>query len=92
MGVHYITVAEQVKLIGEGEYNLNALTSIEVTDSYLGLDEKVKKCQKEEPLQNCTTRRCRDTLLGQCGCLPFHMNLEVMDNEFKYKVIVREAF
>ena len=79
MGFHYITVAEQVKLIGEGEYNLNALTSIEVTDSYLGLDENVIKCQKEEPLQNCTTRRYRDTLLGQCGCLPFDMNLEVMN-------------
>ena len=54
-----------MKLIGEGEYNLNALTSIEVTDSYLGLDENVKKCQKEEPLQNCTTRRYRDTLFRQ---------------------------
>ena len=72
-----------MKLIGEGEYNLNALTSIEVTDSYLGLDENVIKCQKEEPLQNCTTRRYRDTLLGQCGCLPFYMNLEVMNSNIR---------
>ena len=35
-------IVEAVKLIGEGEYNLNALKEIKVTESYLGLDQDVK--------------------------------------------------
>ena len=49
--------AEVVKLIGEGEYNFNALKEIRVTKSYLGLDEDVRGCQDEEPLNNCTTKQ-----------------------------------
>ena len=60
-------------LIGEGEYNLNVLKEIEVTDSYLGLDQDVKECQNEEPLQNCTTRQYIDTIFGNCGCLPVNI-------------------
>ena len=60
-------------LIGEGEYNLNDLKEIEITDSYLGLDREVRECQNVEPLYNCTTREYVDTLLRECGCLPFNM-------------------
>ena len=35
-------ILEQVVLVGEGEYNLNALKVIEVTDSYHGLDQSIK--------------------------------------------------
>ena len=59
--------------MGEGEYNLNALTAVEITDSYLGLDQDVRKCQNVEPYQNCTSRHYFDSFLGQCGCLPFYM-------------------
>ena len=31
--------SEPLKLVGEGEYNINALKEFNVTDSYLGLDE-----------------------------------------------------
>ena len=64
-----------MKLIGEGEYNLNALKEIRVTESYLGLDQDVRKCQDEEPLNNCTTRQYLNTMLGECGCLPFNLTL-----------------
>ena len=66
---------EPVKLIGEGSYNLNDLKEIDVTDSYLGLDQEVRGCQNEEPQDHCRTRVHRDTLLEQCGCLPFNMRL-----------------
>ena len=64
-----------MKLRGEGEYNLNALTEIEVTDSYLGLDQDLRKCQNEEPFYNCTTRKHMVTIMEECGCLPIHMKL-----------------
>ena len=70
LNFHRILKLEQVELMGEGEYNLNALTAIEVTDSYLGLDPDVKHCQNEEPIHNCTTRQYRDTVLAECECLP----------------------
>ena len=64
-----------MEFVGEGEYNLNDLKEIIVTDSYLGLDENVRGCQNVEPLNNCTTRLYMDTLLRDCGCLPFNIRL-----------------
>ena len=66
---------EPVKLIGEGEYNLDALTQIEVTESYLGLDQDVRECQDKEALFNCTTRFYMDEILQKCGCLPLNIKL-----------------
>ena len=59
-----------MKLIGEGEYNLNILTEIKITDSYLGLDQETRECQNEEPFYNCTTRTYLENVLRECGCLP----------------------
>ena len=64
-----------VKLIGEGEYNLNVLKEIRVTSDFLGLDQDDRKCQNEEPLINCTTRQYHHTLLKKCGCLPVNIGL-----------------
>ena len=62
---------EPVKFVAEGEYNLHGLKEIEVSDSFLSLDKKVKECQNEEPHDNCTTRHYIDKLLKKCKCLPF---------------------
>ena len=62
--------SEPLKLIGEGKYNLNAVKEIKVTDSFLEMDIDVRECQKEEPLENCTTRQYINDLLQQCDCLP----------------------
>ena len=69
------TILEEVKLIGEGEYKLNDLKEIRVTDSYLGLDQDVRGCQDEEPLNNCTTKQYLNTLKGNCECLPITVRL-----------------
>ena len=62
-------------LLGEGEYNLDEAGIINVTDSFLGLSQDVTECQNFEPLYNCTTRFYRNSLLMQCGCLPFNIRL-----------------
>ena len=71
-----------MKLIGAGEYNINAIKEIIVTDSYLGLDQSIKRCQNEESLSQCSTKHYIDTVLKQCGCLPFTLSnkVEVMFN------------
>ena len=71
----FFDVSEPLDLMGEGEYNLIALKEIKITDSYLGINQNVRKCQNEEILHNCTTRQYLDDLLDKCGCLPFSINL-----------------
>ena len=66
---------EPVLLIGDGEYNLNVLKEIKVTSNLLELDKNVIGCQNEEPLFNCTTRKYIDSLMYQCGCLPYNIRL-----------------
>ena len=58
-------------LIGEGEYNLNALKEIKATDSYVGLGKDVTECQNEESSFSCSTRQTIDAFQNECGCLPF---------------------
>ena len=73
----YFVILEHVKLIGEGEYNLNVLKEITATESYLELGVGDRGCQNEEPLHNCTTQHYIETFLDQCGCLPFYLRNEV---------------
>ena len=67
--------SEPAILIGDGEYNINNIKKIQVTDEYLGLDKDVRKCQNEEPFYNCTTRLYLHTVLGTCGCLPLSIRI-----------------
>ena len=64
-----------MKLSGEGEYNLDVIKEIKLTESYHGLDQDTKGCQddSEEPFDNCSTRHYIDSLVNQCGCLPFNI-------------------
>ena len=73
---------EPVILIGEAEYNLNVLKEIEATDSYLGLDQDVTKCQNNEPFHNCTTRKYIADALEECRCLP--SNLRISEKVLHY--------
>ena len=59
--------------MGEGEYNLNDLKETTTTHSFDGLDEKIRHCQNEESINDCTSRHYMDKLLRDCGCLPFQI-------------------
>ena len=63
-------IIEPLLLVGEGEYNLNALTEIKATDSYVELGRAVTNCQTEDPFYNCTTKKYIVNTLAKCGCLP----------------------
>ena len=67
----YYLFLEPVKLKGEGKYNLNNVKQIELTESYYGLNVNVKRCQNEEDVNDCTTRKFLDKVLQLCKCLPF---------------------
>ena len=83
---HFSIFIEPVSLIGEGEYNLNVLKEIKATDSYLGLDKDVRKCQNDEPLFNCTTRKFIEDILTECNCLPSNLRISKKVREIKTRI------
>ena len=64
-----------MKLSGEGIYNLNVVKEFRVTNSYLGLDMDVRRCQNDLPIVECSTKNYIDSLLQECGCLPFSIRI-----------------
>ena len=61
-------------LSGEGEYNLNILKEIEVTDSFYELEKGARKCQSykvNDTYDNCTSRYFMEQMMLKCGCLPY---------------------
>ena len=64
-----------MRLLGEGEYNLNSMKEISVTESFLGLDRDTIKCQNIETYDDCKTRLNLENLRQTCGCLPLFLKL-----------------
>ena len=61
---------DPVTLSGEGEYDLNIIKEVEITNSFMGLPLNDRKCQNEENVVDCTTRHQLANILVNCGCLP----------------------
>ena len=45
------------------------MKQIQVTDSFLTLDQEVRGCQNEESYDKCTSRNYEKKILKKCGCL-----------------------
>ena len=69
-------VLEPLKLFGEGQYNLNEVKEMKITDSYLTLEQNVRHCQNKTEYEECTTKKYHDALREQCQCLPFNIRAE----------------
>ena len=57
-------------------YDVNAVQVVVGKDSFLTLDEEVRRCQ-EESQDDCNTRKYMDDLVGKCQCLPFQLRFLV---------------
>ena len=64
-----------MEIIEEGQYNLNNLKEITVTDSFIGLDRETKNCQNVEAYDKCKTQSHIHNLRQECGCLPLSLRL-----------------
>ena len=49
---------------------------INVTSSFFGLSENVRKCQKKELYEKCLLNANADKMIKECGCLPLHLTME----------------
>ena len=56
-------------------YNLNVLSEVTVTESFLSLKDNVKNCQERESLDDCITHNYLTSLKEICGCLPLKLGL-----------------
>ena len=65
-------------LDARGEYNLNAVKEVQITDSFTTLDLDDRKCQDRDNYEDCTTKVYEDVIMNLCHCLPF--NLRKTDN------------
>ena len=73
-------------MTGAGQYNLNILKKVEVTESFMGFDPEVIKCQNEETYDDCTTRQYLDHIKEVCGCLPLALRLSNEVGYVKYRL------
>ena len=77
MTIHFFNLhfLDPVKIIEEGQYNLNNLKEISVTDSFMGLDKATRHCQETDTYDDCKTWLHVDNLRMECGCLPLYLKL-----------------
>ena len=66
---------------GEGHYAISAGKNISVTEDFLSLDERTRRCQSTESIMACSNKKYKDLLKSDCGCIPFEL----------YKVIKMET-
>ena len=71
---------DSLKLPIDFNYNLNVVKEIQVTESYLTLEEDIRKCNKEETFDDCANHLYIDTFIKKCNCLPLRLQLK---NEVK---------
>ena len=62
---------EPLQLFGDGNYALSNVKEIKVSESFLNLESKVKKCQTQELLEECTSRQFMEKMIEGCNCTPF---------------------
>ena len=51
-------------------YNLNNIKEIEVTDSFLTLDENTRNCQNIDTIHDCKTRKYLNDVFRSYKCFP----------------------
>ena len=71
----FLHFSEPITFVGEGEYKIDVVKMITVTDSYLELDQSDRGCQNEESFDTCTTRLYSDNIFKKCGCYIFNSML-----------------
>ena len=66
---------DPVRLLGDGQYNLNILTEIKATDDFIGLDKEVRKCQNRETYDDCRSKEYKKKIKQTCGCIPLSIGI-----------------
>ena len=84
---NFVYSLDPVGLVGEGQYNLNNLKEVTVTDSFLGLEKDTRHCQNIETYHDCKTRVHIENLRQECGCLPLSLKLLEKVNDIREVIL-----
>ena len=85
----FLYFSEPITFVGEGEYKINVVKMITVTDSFLELHQSDRGCQNEESFDTCTTRLYSDNIFKKCGCYIFNSMLPNKVMIFKTEIILQ---
>ena len=66
------------------EFKIKMFKEVQVTNSFLGIDESVRGCQGREMYEDCIRHSYLDKFRNSCGCLP--IGLKINKNVF-FKII-----
>ena len=83
MNLIWIFFQDPLGLPLDYSYNLNVLSEVTVTDSFLSLHENVRSCQEKEYIVDFITKKYMTNLKESCKCLPLKLGLhaEVKENK-----------
>ena len=71
----FLHFSEPITFVGEGEYKIDVVKMITVTDSFLDLHQSDRGCQNEESFDTCTNRLYSDNIFKKCECYIFNSML-----------------
>ena len=64
---------DPVELIGEGNYEVEEVKEVAITDDFVTLDEDSRKCQIVSTFEDCVTQYFLKALIDNCHCLPYNL-------------------
>ena len=74
-----MSILAPIHLYGAGQYELNNVKEVLVTESFLGMEQETIGCSNKEDTGSCHTRRYLERLNATCHCIPFslkyHLNI-----------------
>ena len=83
---------DPVEIIEEGQYNLNNLKKISVSDSFMGLDNIYRNCTTIETYEDCKSGLHIQVLRKECGCLPLSLRLSGKVNRKKRIILSQRVY
>ena len=60
-----------IRMHGEGSYQLTSVKDVQVTQEFLSLNIKDRKCQHDTTLDGCRTKMYLAKMRNICHCFPF---------------------
>ena len=67
-----------------GKYNIKIFMDINVTDSFLGLNENTRGCQEKRNHEKCVSKDYVNKIMKKCGCVPISLSLHEQVQKYFY--------
>ena len=69
-------ILDEFVLTERGQLSMKMFMDINVTDSFLDLNENVRGCQSKEKFAKCLQTKYADQMMKECGCVSVQIALQ----------------